>query len=109
MRSPSAPLIRRIAAPQQTLSPIIETLTRIKPARIIAPNYEIWLETALMAGILARTQVIPKQDRRKFFNDALLFLLAADVGAVMVGRNSRDLDLLLQLKPEVGVLLYDRS
>jgi hypothetical protein len=27
----------------------------------------------------------------------------------MVSRNSRDLDLLLQLKPQAGVLLYDKS
>jgi hypothetical protein len=62
-----------------------------------------------MAGILARTQAIPKQDRRRFLNDTLLFLQAAETGAVMVSRNSRDIDLLLQLKPQAGVLLYDRS
>jgi hypothetical protein len=92
-----------------TLIPIVETLTRINPARIVAPNYQIWLEAAVIAGILARTQAIPKQDRRKFFSDTLLFLQAADAGAVMVSRNSRDLDLLLQIKPQVGVLLYDKA
>jgi hypothetical protein len=92
-----------------TLTPIVEMLTRINPSRIIAPNYEIWLEAALMVGILTRTQAIPKQDRRKFLNDTLLFLQAADTGAVMVSRNSRDIDLLLQLKPRVSVLLYDKS
>jgi hypothetical protein len=94
---------------QATLTPIVEVLTRINPARIIVPNYEIWLEAAVMAGILARTQAIPKHDRRKFLNDILLFLQAADTGAVMVSRNSRDLDLLLQIKPQVDVLLYDKS
>ena len=94
---------------QATLIPIIDVLTRINPARIIAPSNEIWLEAAVMAGILARTQAIPKPDRRKFLNDTLLFLQAADVGAVMISRNSRDLDLLLQIKPRVGVLLYDKS
>ena len=94
---------------QATLTPIVEMFTRIDPARIVAPNYEIWLEAAVMAGILARTQGIPKQERRKFLNDTLLFLLAADTGAVLISRNSRDLDLLLQLKPQVGVLLYDKS
>jgi hypothetical protein len=62
-----------------------------------------------MAGILARTQAIPKQDRRRFLNDTLLFLQAAEADAVMVSRNSRDIDLLLQLKPQAGVLLYDKS
>jgi hypothetical protein len=94
---------------QATLIPIVEMLTRINPSRIIAPSYEVWLEAAVMAGILARTQAIPKQDRRKFLNDTLLFLQAADTGSVMVSRNSRDLDLLLQLKPRVRVLLYDRA
>ena len=94
---------------QATLIPIVEMLTRISPTRIVAPSYEVWLEAAVMAGILARTQAIPRQDRRKFLNDALLFLQAADTGSVMVSRNSRDFDLLLQLKPQVHVLLYDRS
>jgi hypothetical protein len=91
-----------------TLLPIVETLTRINPSRIIAPSYEVWLEAAVTAGILGRTQSIPKQDRRKFLNDALLFLQAVDTGSVMVSRNSRDLDLLLQLKPRARVLLYDK-
>jgi hypothetical protein len=94
---------------QATLIPIVEMLTRLSPSRIIAPSYEVWLEAAVMAGILARTQTIPKQDRRKFLNDTLLFLQAADTGSVMVSRNSRDLDLLLQLKPQARVLLYDKS
>jgi hypothetical protein len=67
------------------------------------------VEAAVLEGILARTQSIPKQDRRKFLNDALLFLQAADSGSVLVSRNSRDLDLLLQLKPQAGVLLYEKS
>jgi hypothetical protein len=92
-----------------TLMPIVDTLSRINPARIVAPNYEIWLEAAVIAGILALTQAIPKQDRCKFFSDTLLFLQAADSGAIMVSRNSRDLDLLLQIKPQVGVLLYDKG
>ena len=94
---------------QAALTPIVEVLTRINPARIVVPNYEICLEAAMMAGILARTQAIPRQDRRKFLNDTLLFLQAADASAVMISRNSRDLDLSLQIKPRVGVLLYDRS
>ena len=94
---------------QATLTPIVEMLARINPSRIIVPNFEIWLEAAVMAGILARTQTIPKQDRRKFLNDTLLFLQAADAGAVMISRNSRDLDLLLQIKPQVGVLLYEKN
>src|SRR5262249_18472711 len=94
---------------QATLAPIIGVLTRIDPARMIVPSYEIWLEAAVMAGILARIQAIPKQDRRKFLNDTLLFLQAADAGAVMISRSSWDLVWLLQMKPQVAVLLYDRG
>jgi hypothetical protein len=94
---------------QATLIPIFDVLRRINPARIIVPSYQIWLEAAVMAGILARTQAIPRQDRRKFLNDTLLFLQAADAGATMISRNSRDLDLLLQMKPQVSVLLYDKG
>jgi hypothetical protein len=94
---------------QATLVPIIETLTRINPSRIIAPSSEVWLEAAIMAGILARTQAIPKQDRRGFLNDSLLFLQAVDTGSIMISRNSRDFDLLLQLKPRARVLFYDKS
>ena len=100
------PVDRRTHA---TLIPIVEMLTRINPSRIITPSYEVWLEASVIAGILARTQDIPKHDRRKFLNDTLLFLQAADTGSVIVSRNSRDLDLLLQLKPQAGVLLYDKS
>ena len=65
---------------QAMLIPIVEMLTRISPTRIVAPSYEVWLEAAVMAGILARTQAIPRQDRRKFLNDGLPFLQEAIPG-----------------------------
>lgn len=91
------------------LMPIVETLERIDTTRIVAPSYEVWLEASIISGILTRTQSIAKQDRRKFLNDSLLFLLAGDHGCVMISRNSRDLDLLLQLKPQIAVLLYEKN
>jgi hypothetical protein len=91
-----------------TLEPILSTLRHIPGQRIIAPSDEMWLEGAVLAGILARTQGLPKADRRKFLNDALMFLMAAQADAVLVSRNCHDLDLLLQIKPDVGVLLYER-
>jgi len=92
-----------------TLKPIVETLERINPARIIVPNHDVWLEASLLAGILARTQGIPKTDRRKFLGDVLLFLMAAENGAILISRNSRDIDLLLQMKPSVMALLYEQA
>jgi hypothetical protein len=93
----------------KTLEPILDTLRHIPPQRIIAPSDDAWLEGAVLAGILARTQGIAKEQRRKFLNDALMFLTAAEADAVLVSRNTHDVDLLLQMKPGVGALLYDRK
>ena len=92
-----------------TLEPIIDLLRHIPPQRIIAPSDEMWLEGAVLAGILARTQGIAKEERRKFLSDALIFLMASEADAVLVSRNAHDFDLLLQMKPDVSVLLYDRA
>jgi predicted nucleic acid-binding protein len=94
---------------RSTLEPILDTLRHIPAQRIIAPSAEIWLEGAVLAGILARTQGISKEQRRKFLNDSLMFLMASEADAVLVSRNAHDFDLLLQIKPEAGVLLYDRT
>jgi len=91
-----------------SLKPILETFRRIPLQRVVSPANETWLEAAVIAGILARTQSLAREARRKFLHDALLFLMAAENGAILISRNSRDLDLLLQMKPSVGVLLYQR-
>jgi predicted nucleic acid-binding protein len=92
-----------------TLEPILDTLRHIPPQRIIVPSDDAWLEGAVLAGILARTQGIAKEYRRKFLNDVLIFLLAAEADAILISRNAHDVDLLLQMKPEVGALLYERA
>ena len=93
---------------RSAVGPIVDTLTRISTSRVIAPSYEVWLEASMIAGILSHTQGVSKQDRRRFLNDCLLFLLASASGCVLITRNSRDVDLLLQLKPHTAVLLYDQ-
>jgi predicted nucleic acid-binding protein len=93
---------------KHTLQPILETLERIPLQRVISPPNETWLEAAVIAGILARTQGVAKEARRKFLNDTLLFLMAAESGTILISRNSRDIDLLLQMRPGVGVLLYQK-
>jgi hypothetical protein len=90
------------------LKPIMETLSRIPLQRVITPETETWLEAAVLAGILARIQGIPREARGKFLHDAPLFLLAETSGSILISRNFRDLDLLLQVKPGVEVLLYDK-
>jgi predicted nucleic acid-binding protein len=99
------PLDSRTAA---NLEPIIETLERVPSQMILVPSDEVWIEASILAGVLARTQGVAKADRRRLLNDALLFLTAAETGAILISRNSKDLDLLLQMKPGVGVLLYIR-
>lgn len=88
---------------------LLETLARADPKRTRSPSTEAWLEASLLAGILARTQGFPKSDRRNLLNDALIFLSAAETGAVLLTRNLKDMDLLLQLRPDVQVLLYDQA
>lgn len=87
---------------------IEETLERVQPERIVAPSAEAWLEGSLVCGVLARIQGLAGADRRKLLNDALIFLGAAEAGAVLVSRNRADFDLLLRFRPDIGVWLYDR-
>ena len=60
-----------------------------------------------MAGTLARIQGYPREQRRKLLHDAILVLAAGEAGAVLISRNQRDMDLLLQLRPSGRVLLYE--
>ena len=87
--------------------PIDEIMERVEPTRIVAPSADAWIEAGVLTGILARTRSHPKEDRRKLFNDALIFLTAAEAGATLISRNISDMDLMLQVRPDVSVLLYD--
>jgi len=62
-----------------------------------------------MSGMLARTQGLPKEDRRELLNDALIFLCAGETGAVLISPQKKDVDLPLRLKPAVQALLYDAA
>jgi hypothetical protein len=82
----------------------------LNPSRIIAPSYEVWLEAAMLASVLARTQSIQKQDRRKFLNDTLLFLQAANSGATLVSsrRTRAENGQLASLRQEPKTEVLDR-
>ena len=90
-------------------APLIEILSRIAPTRIVAPSANAWTEAAVVAGILARTQGYAREARRAVLHDAMMVLTAVEARAVLVSRNVRDMDLLLQFSPHAKVLLYDRS
>lgn len=103
--------------------PIMNLLATIDLAEAVSPSTAAWAEAGVVAGILARTQHLnrsrkelsPDQaccqegKRRKLLNDALIFLSAAEAGAVLVSGNVRDVDLLLRFKPGADVLLYKRE
>jgi len=88
--------------------PLVDTLSRMSSARIVAPSADAWTEAALIAGILARIQAYPRESRRAVLNDALMLLTAIEAGATLISRNVRHMDLLLRFRPDAGVVLYDR-
>jgi predicted nucleic acid-binding protein len=99
---PAHPLTARHRAP------LIEALGRMAQTRIIAPSANAWMEAAIIAGILARIQAYPKENRRVLLNDALMILTAIEAGATLISRNVRHMDLLLRFRPDARILLYDR-
>ena len=88
--------------------PLVETLSRMAPTRIVSPSADAWTEAALIAGILARIQGYARESRRVVLNDALLLLTALEAKAILISRNVRHLDLLLRFRPDAQVLFYDR-
>jgi predicted nucleic acid-binding protein len=97
------------AHPQTALhrTSLEDILSRMAPARIVAPSADAWTEAALIAGILARTQGYARENRRGLLHDALMLLTAVEANASLISRNIRDMDLLLRLRPDARVLLYD--
>jgi hypothetical protein len=88
--------------------------------RMVAPSTTAWIEAALLAGILARTQglAVPKRRltadqeccqrgrRRELLLDALIYVTAVEENMLLISANIRHMDLLLQLQPTGNVLLY---
>lgn len=85
-----------------------QVLRRVSLDQTISPSASAWVEGAVIAGILARTQGFPRADRRELLFDALLFLAALEADRFLVSRNIRHMDLLLRFRPGAKVLLYDR-
>jgi len=75
--------------------------------RILTPDREAWREAGILAGLLARLQGYGKHERRKALNDALIFLTAAKNGCVVLTRNARDFDLLMQLDGRGQAVFYE--
>ena len=81
-------------------------LNRMPSERVLQPSAAAWDEAGALAGTLARTQGLMKGAHLTLILDAVILLTAAERQAVVITANVRDFDLLLQLRPEAGVLLY---
>ncbi len=89
-----------------TTKEITAIINRISPHRIIAPDREIWRDAGILSGTVARLQGIPKIDRRRILNDALIFATGRKHGHTILTRNVVDFDFLHQLDPSGRVLFY---
>ena len=101
--------------------PIEALLRTIKLSEAKAPSPAAWAEAGMLSGILARTQLglarpkkglspvercCPEGRRRKLLNDALIFLTAREIGAVLVTSNLADMDLMMRFRPDAFVYAY---
>ena len=85
---------------------ISEIISRISPHRCLAPDRQVWHEAGILTGTIARIQGVPKADRRRILNDALIFVTARKNGHSVLTRNTTDFDLLQQLDPSGRVVFY---
>ena len=84
-------------------------IERLPSHRIVAPDRETWLAAGILAGIVARLQGYAEAERRRIWNDALIFATARKFGMTVLTRNAVDFDFLLQLDPTGRVAFYERQ
>ncbi|PYP86775.1 MAG: DNA-binding protein [Candidatus Angelobacter sp. Gp1-AA117] len=87
---------------------ITDAIERRPAHRTIVPDRGVWMEAAMLSGILARLQNYSSTDRRRTIIDALLFASAKKYGLTILTRNRNDFDFLQQLDPVGKVLFYER-
>ena len=73
---------------------------------MISPDREVWRDAGILTGTIARVQRVPKSDRRRILNDALIFASARKHGHTVLTRNVVDFDFLQQLDPLGRVMFY---
>jgi predicted nucleic acid-binding protein len=91
---------------RSVIKQIIAILNRMPPHRMICPDREVWRDAGILTGTIARLQGIPKSDRRRILNDALIFASARKHGHTVLTRNVVDFDFLQQLDPSGKVAFY---
>lgn len=104
----------------QVVKAIDGALAAITMSSVLAPSSSAWIEAGMLGGILARTQglAVAKAElnadqqccqrgrRRELVNDALIYLTAIETNTLLISRNSKHMDILMQVKPSNNVLLY---
>jgi predicted nucleic acid-binding protein len=91
---------------RNVISEITAVVRRIPAHRQISPDREIWRLASILTGTVARLQRVPKPDRRRILNDALIFASARKYGHAVLTRNVVDFDFLQQLDPSGSVVFY---
>lgn len=95
------------AGTQHAIAQIAASI-ELRPAhRILVPDRNVWREAGILAGLLARLEQYGKSERRKALNDALILLTAAKSGCVVLTRNAKDFDMLMQLDRKARAVFYD--
>ncbi len=92
-----------------TVKQIIATVEKIPSHRRLVPDRDVWVDAAVLAGVLARLQGYDEINRKRVLNDALLFSTARKHRLTILTRNIIDFDFLQQLEPTGRVLFYSRS
>lgn len=76
--------------------------------RLFAPDVETFAAAGAVAGLMCRVRGYARDQglERKALNDALIYLQARKLGAIVLTRNVTDFDLLNQIEPQGRILLY---
>lgn len=89
------------------IAQVAESIDQRPEHRILSPDRDIWQAAGILAGLLARLQHYDKNERRKALNDALIYLTASKNGCVVLTRNVKEFDLLMQLDTTGQAVFYD--
>lgn len=93
----------------RVVAEIGKQIRAMPPHRIFAPDVDVLGRAALLSGILCRLQGYGKDGKLRALQDGVLFLQAQKLGLVVLTANVGDYDILLQLIPSGGALLYRRK
>lgn len=78
----------------------------MRPHRTSSPGTQVWCEAGMLAGAVVRRAGFDKTRHPSLLNDALIYLHAAERGAVVLTGNVRDFDLIDQIHGGGHLLLY---